>query len=322
MLHATLLRSPFAHAKITGIDTSAAKGQPGVVAVFTGEDLAEDWDKNPQANPAAVTGYGMSLEERSRQGGASVTDTADTQDGPPVDEETRTFCAWIPTDDTKIPNHWPVARDEVNYAGDIVAVVVATDRYKAQDALEYIEVDYEPMDPVLDVDAAYEGDGPLVHEDLGTNQSFTWDLDVGEDIDETFQKADVVVKERYVQQRLIPNAIETRGVVANGDPVTGGYTVYTSTQIPHILKYVLAVYCGVPEQQLRVVAPDVGGGFGSKLNVYAEEAIALVLARKLGVPVKWIEDSPRTTWRPSTDGARSRTSSSPRRPRARSSGCG
>ena len=289
MLHVTLLRSPYAHAKITNIDVSEAKNQPGVVAVFTGDDLAEDWDKNPHANPAAVTGYSLSLSERS-QGGASVTDTADTQDGPPVDEETRTFCAWIPTDDTKIPNHWPVARAEVNYAGDIVAVVVATDRYKAQDALEYIEVDYEPMDPVLDVDAAYEGDGPLVHEDLGTNQSFTWDLDVGEDIDETFQKADVVVKERYVQQRLIPNAIETRGVVANGDPVTGGYTVYTSTQIPHIAKYVLATYTGVPEQQLRVVAPDVGGGFGSKLNVYAEEVIALVLARKLGVPVKWIED--------------------------------
>ena len=289
MLHATLLRSPFAHAKITSIDTSAAKGQPGVVAVFTGEDLAEDWDKNPQANPAAVTGYGMSLEERSRQGETSVTDTADTTEGPPVDEKTRTFVSWIPTDDTKIPNHWPIARDEVNYAGDIVAVVVATDRYKAQDALEFIEVEYEPMVPVLDVEAAVQEGAPLVHEDIGTNESFTWTLATG-DIDDAFDRADVVVKERYIQQRLIPNAIETRGVVANPDPITSGYTVYSSTQIPHILKYVLAVYCGVPEQQLRVVAPDVGGGFGSKLNVYAEEAIALVLARKLGVPVKWIED--------------------------------
>ncbi|MGH3145577.1 MAG: xanthine dehydrogenase family protein molybdopterin-binding subunit, partial [Rubrobacter sp.] len=211
MLHVTLLRSPYAHAKITSIDVSAAKEQPGVFAVFTGDDLAEDWDKNPQANPAAITGYAMSLSERS-QGGASVTESGDGQD---VDEDTRTFCAWIPTDDTKIPNHWPVARDEVNYAGDVVAVVVATDRYKAQDALEFIEVDYEPLEPMLDVDAAYSGDGPLVHEDLGTNQSFTWDLDVGEDIGEAFDKADVVVKERYVQQRLIPNAIETRGVVAN-----------------------------------------------------------------------------------------------------------
>ena len=118
MLHATLLRSPFAHAKITSIDVSAAKEQPGVVAVFTGDDLADEYDKNPQANPAAVTGYGVSLEDRS-QGGAPVT-----EDGQPVDEETKTFVSWIPTDDTKIPNHWPVARDEVNYAGDIVAVVV------------------------------------------------------------------------------------------------------------------------------------------------------------------------------------------------------
>src|SRR5215211_7427029 len=289
MLHVTVLRSPYAHARITNIDTSEAKNQPGVVAVFTGDDLAEDWDKNPQANPAAVTGYGMSLEERSRQGGTSVTDTADTTPGQPVDEKTRTFVSWIPTDDTKIPNHWPVARDEVNYAGDIVAVVVATDRYKAQDALEFIEVDYEPMEPVLDVEAALQEGAPLAHEDLGTNESFTWTLGTG-DIDDTFNRADVVVKERYLQQRLIPNAIETRGVVANPDPITGGYTVYSSTQIPHITKAVLSSYCGVPEQRLRIVAPDVGGGFGSKLNVYSEEVITLVLARKLGVPIKWIED--------------------------------
>jgi carbon-monoxide dehydrogenase large subunit len=292
MLHVALLRSPYAHAKITNIDVSAARVQSGVVAVFTGDDLAEDWDRNPQANPAAVTGYGLSLDQRvqrAQQEGASVTDTPETTSEQPVDEKTRTFVSWIPTDDTKIPNHWPVARAEVNYAGDIVAVVVATDRYKAQDALEFIEVDYEPMEPVLDVEAAVQEGATLVHEDLGTNESFTWTLDTG-DIEDAFNRADVTVKERYLQQRLIPNAIETRGVVANPDPVTGGYTVYSSTQIPHILRFVLATYCGVPEQQLRVVAPDVGGGFGSKLNVYAEEAIALVLARKLGVPVKWIED--------------------------------
>src|SRR5215210_6487070 len=145
------------------------------------------------------------------------------------------------------------------------------------------------MTPVLDVEEAVAEGAPLVHEDIGTNESFTWTLATG-DIEDAFNRADVTIKERYLQQRLIPNAIETRGVVANPDPVTGGYTVYSSTQIPHILRFVLATYCGVPEQQLRVVAPDVGGGFGSKLNVYAEEAIALVLARKLGVPVKWIED--------------------------------
>jgi carbon-monoxide dehydrogenase large subunit len=287
MLHATLLRSPYAHAKITSIDVSAAKEQPGVVAVFTGDDLAAEYDKNPQANPAAVTGYDLSLDQRSQ--GASVTETADNTDGDPVDEKTRTFVAWIVTEDLKVPNHWPVARGEVNFAGDIVAVVVATDRYKAQDALEFIEVDYEPLDPVVDLEEAVAEGSPLVHEDFGTNEAYTWNLDNG-DVEDAFSRADVTVKERYLQPRLIPNAIETRGVVANPDPVNGGFALYTSTQVPHILKAVLSAYCGIPEQRLRIIAPDVGGGFGSKLNAYSEEVLALVLARKLGVPIKWIED--------------------------------
>src|SRR5829696_5742928 len=137
MLHLAVLRSPHAHASITAIDTSAAREQPGVVAVFTGDDLADEYEKNPRDNPAAVTGYDLSLHERS-QGSASVTDTADNTDGEPVDEQIRTFVAWIVHDELKIPNHWPVARGEVNFAGDIVAVVIATDRYKAQDALEFI----------------------------------------------------------------------------------------------------------------------------------------------------------------------------------------
>jgi aerobic carbon-monoxide dehydrogenase large subunit len=288
MLHASVLRSPFAHARITSIDTSAAKEQPGVVAVFTGDDLADEYEKNPRDNPAAVTGYDLSLHERS-QGSASVTDTADNTDGEPVDEQTRTFVAWIVHEELKIPNHWPVARGEVNFAGDIVAVVLATDRYKAQDALEFIEVDYEPMGVVTDLEEALGEGSPLVHEDFGTNEAYTWDLTNG-DIDDAFSRAEITVKERYLQQRLIPNAIETRGVVATPEPTKGAFTIYTSTQIPHILKAVLSSYCGFPEQRLRVVAPDVGGGFGSKLNAYSEEVIALILARKLGVPIKWIED--------------------------------
>ncbi len=288
MLHATLLRSPYAHARITSIDTSVAKEQPGVVAVFTGDDLAEEYDKNPQANPAAVTGYDLSLEERSN-GGASVTETGDNTGGETVDEKTRTFVAWIVTEDLKVPNHWPIARGEVNFAGDIVAVVVATDRYKAQDALEFIDVEYEPMDVVTDLEEAVASGSPLVHENLGSNEAYTWNLDTG-DIEDAFSNAALTVKERYIQQRLIPNAIETRGIVANPDPINGGYTLYSSTQVPHILKAVLSAYCGIPEQRLRIVAPDVGGGFGSKLNAYSEEVIGLVLARKLGVPIKWIED--------------------------------
>ena len=286
MLHATILRSPYAHAKITSIDASAAREQPGVVAVYTGDDLAAEYDANPTANPAAMTGYNVSFEDRARGNGASVTETSNED---VVDDKTRSFVAWVVTEDLKIPNHWPVARDEVNFAGEPVAVVVATDRYKAQDALEFIEVDYEPMDVVTDLEEAVADGSPLVHENFGTNEAYTWNLDTG-DIDEAFSSAAHVVKGRYLQPRLIPNAIETRGVVANPEPMNGGFTLYSSTQVPHILKAVLSAYCGIPEQRLRIVAPDVGGGFGSKLNAYSEEVIGLVVARKLGVPIKWIED--------------------------------
>jgi aerobic carbon-monoxide dehydrogenase large subunit len=246
MLHASLLRSPFAHAKITNIDVSAAREQPGVVAVFTGEDLADEW-------------AGILL------------------------------CGWEMTPDQRTPDHWPLAKDEVNYAGDAVAVVVATDRYTAKDALEFIEVDYEELPAVTDLETVLDEGTPLVHEEFASNECYTWTLDEGE-VDEAFEKADVVVKERYLQPRLIPNAIEPRAVVAHPDPVNGGFTIYTSTQVPHIAKFVLSGILGIPEQRLRVVAPDVGGGFGSKLNVYAEEALALALARRLNTPIKWVEE--------------------------------
>jgi len=197
-------------------------------------------------------------------------------------------CGWPVTEDIKVPDHWPLARGEVNHAGDGVAVVVATDRYAAQDALELIEVDYEPLEAVVDVEAALEDGAPLVHEQFGTNECYTWTLGTG-DVDDAFERADVVVRGRYIQQRLIPSPIEPRGVVVTPEPANGGFTVYSSTQVPHFVKDLLALICGVPDTKLRVVAPDVGGGFGSKLNVYAEEVLALVLARKLGVPVKWIE---------------------------------
>ncbi|HEX5913235.1 MAG TPA: xanthine dehydrogenase family protein molybdopterin-binding subunit, partial [Rubrobacter sp.] len=284
MLHAVFMRSPYAHAKITSVDVSAAREQPGVVAVFSGADLDDEYEKHPRENPAAVTGYDLSLHDRRQ--GHTVTGETEAESSEDVK---RTFVAWIVHDELKIPHHDPLAHNEVNFAGEPVAVVLATDRYKAQDAIEFIEVDYEPMDVVTDLEEAVAEGSPLAHADFGTNEAYTWDLATG-DIDEAFSKADVTVKGRYLQPRLIPNAIETRGVVANPDPISGGFTVYTSTQIPHITKAVLSSYCGVPEQRLRIVAPDVGGGFGSKLNVYSEEVISLVLARKLGVPIKWIED--------------------------------
>ena len=198
-------------------------------------------------------------------------------------------CGWPVTEDIKTPDHWPLARGEVNHAGEGVAVVVAVDRYRAQDALEHIEIDYEPLEVVVDVEAALKDGAPLVHEEFGTNECYTWPLAVG-DVDEAFEQADVVVKARYIQQRLIPSAIEPRAVVAQPEQTRDGFTVYTATQVPHFVKDILALMTGLPENSLRVVAPDVGGGFGSKLNVYAEEALALALSRKLGAPVKWVED--------------------------------
>jgi aerobic carbon-monoxide dehydrogenase large subunit len=237
---------------------------------------------------AGVPGYAVDVDE-SPESEADVTpsgseESADVSDSPP-----RSFCGWLVTEDIKVPHHWPLARGEANFAGEPVAVVVATDRYKAQDALEFIEVDYEPMSVVTDTEKALENGVPLVHEEFGTNGCYHWTLGTG-DIEDAFSKADVVVSERYIQQRLIPSAIETRAVVVQPAPVGGEFTMYTSTQVPHFVKDIASVMCGVPDTKLRVVAPDVGGGFGSKLNVYSEEVLALDLARKLGVPIKWVED--------------------------------
>ena len=198
-------------------------------------------------------------------------------------------CAWPVTDDMRQPAHLPLAAREVCYVGDAVAVVVAESEYAARDGAEAVLVDYDPLPVVVDLEAA-EADRALAHEELGTNTSYVWELKPDEAaVEAAFAGAAHVVEGRYVQQRLIPSAIEPRGVVVVPQPFGGEFTVYSATQIPHILKVMLAVTTGVPETSLRVVAPSVGGGFGSKLNVYAEEVLALVLARKLKRPVRWIE---------------------------------
>jgi aerobic carbon-monoxide dehydrogenase large subunit len=196
-------------------------------------------------------------------------------------------CAWPVTAEMVHPDHPPIAVDEVRYVGDAVAVVVARDRYAAADALEAVEVDYEPLPVVMDMTEALK-DEVLVHADKGTNRCFDWPFDGG-DYDAAAARAEVIFKRRYIQQRLIPAAMEPRAVVVEPIAAAGEYTVYSATQIPHVLRLMLALTLSIPEQKLRVIAPDVGGGFGSKLNVYAEEVIALVLARKLGRPVKWTE---------------------------------
>ena len=198
-------------------------------------------------------------------------------------------CAWPVTEDIRLPTHWPLARDKARYAGDGVAVVLADTRALAKDAAELVDVEYEPLPAVTDVGAALDEGAPLVHDEFDSNECYVLKLEAGE-VDRMFAEADVTVSERYYQNRLVPNAIEPRGVLVQPVPAQGEYTVWSATQVPHILRVLLAMTLGIAETKLRVIAPDVGGGFGSKLNVYAEEQLALALARKTGRPIKWIED--------------------------------
>lgn len=199
-------------------------------------------------------------------------------------------CAWPVTADMHNPPHLPVAVDEAKYAGDAVAVVLADSRYAAADGAAAVVVDYEPLPAAIDLAAAAQPDSPLVHESLGTNASYTWELTPDADaVEKAFAEAAHVIEERFVQQRLIPAAMEPRGVAAVPSPAGGELTLYSATQIPHILKVMTAVTLGIGENKLRVVAPAVGGGFGSKLNVYAEEIICSALALRKGVPVRWTE---------------------------------
>jgi aerobic carbon-monoxide dehydrogenase large subunit len=242
MLYMALVRSPVAHARISSIDTSGAKGRPGVRAVLTGEDLDV---------------------------------------GQPLP------MVWIPPGvEVKTPEHWPLARGEVNHVGDPVAVVVGDDKYGVIDAAEQVIVEYDELPAVIDPEKALEDGAPLVHDDLGTNKTHEWSLGGG-DIDAGFSEADVVVERRIVNHRTAGAAIEPRGCIA--DWRADSVTLWTSTQIPHLVRLFLAGELGVSEEKIRVVAPEVGGGFGSKLNHYAEEVLACYLSRKLGRPVKWLE---------------------------------
>ncbi len=189
----------------------------------------------------------------------------------------------------RVPKHTILATDRVYYVGHPVAAVVATDRYIAQDALERIEVDYEPQeDYVVDPEKALEKGVPRVHPEYPDNVAFTYHQEGG-DVEKAFQKADVVVKQKIRIPRLAPSPMETRGVVAEYDDGAKELTLYSSTQIPHLLRTQLALQLDLPEHHVRVIAPEVGGGFGSKCNVWAEEALCCYVAMQLKKPVKWIE---------------------------------
>ena len=251
MLWVHVVRSPFAHARINGIDTSKAEAAPGVVAAYTGKTL--------ELGPLVM--------------------------------------AWPINDECKAPPHQPLTMDKARYVGDPVAVVVAETRAQAKDAAELVDVDWEPLPAVTDIKAALADDAPVLYEDLGSNDAGSWIFERDSPAPRRaatgpyFEDPDLVkIKEEYYLGRLIPNAMEPRGVVVDVNPSMGEYTVYSATQIPHILRTTLTITCGVPEAKLRVVAPDVGGGFGSKLEAYPEDAICLGIAKELRRPVKWIEE--------------------------------
>ncbi|MBI4583348.1 MAG: xanthine dehydrogenase family protein molybdopterin-binding subunit [Planctomycetes bacterium] len=191
--------------------------------------------------------------------------------------------------DLKVPHHPVLADGEVNFVGEPAAAVVAESRYAARDAVDLIRVEYEPLPAVVDPEKALAPDAPKVHKELADNLSFSWEVKGG-DLDEAFKKADRIIQQRVRSQRLIPCALETRGVIAQYLTGEEQLTVWTSTQIPHILRTQLSGMLKLPESKVRVVAPEVGGGFGSKLNVYAEEGLLSALARLVAPrPVKWIE---------------------------------
>jgi aerobic carbon-monoxide dehydrogenase large subunit len=241
-LHVAFVRSMYAHARINGIDTTEAANSPGVVAVYTGTDIATKVGPVPCA-------------------------------------------AALP--DLKVPDYRVLATGKALFVGHPIAAVVATDRYLARDAADLVSVDYEELPAVVDVEQAAQG-GALVHEAYGDNIAYK--LTSGEgDIEAAMKSADRIVSQKMIHQRLAPIAMEPRGVLARYFPGEEELTVWSSTQIPHLLRTQLALMIGIPENKLRVITPEVGGGFGSKLNVYAEEALLGWISIQLGKPVKWIE---------------------------------
>jgi len=254
MLWMATVRSPVAHANLTRVDTSAAKQMPGVVGVYTGDEVAAEF--------AAPMPCAWPVADRKMP-----------------DE---------PSGDPRVPEHWPVARGRVRYAGEVVAVVVADTREHALDAVEGVDVDYDELPVVTDMEEALKEGAHVIHEQFGTNKVYTWSLANG-DVDKVFSEAPVVVKERYYHPRLIPNAIEPRGVLVQPAVASGEFTIWSATQVPHFLRTLIALTLGISENRIRAIAPEVGGGFGSKLNAYVEEFTAVALARKLGKPIKWVE---------------------------------
>ena len=247
-LYAWMLRSPHAHARIKGMDTSAAAQAPGVAAIFTGADMAAD-----------------------EVGGLPCVWQIHGKDGSPMHE----------------PSHPPLATEKVRYVGDQVAIVIAETKDQARDAAELINVDYDVLPAAISMDAALAGNA-LVHDDVPNNMCFDWELGDKDATEAAFADADQVVSIDVTNNRLIPNALEPRAAIAQYDSSTENYTLHTTTQNPHVIRLLMGAFVlQIPEHKLRVIAPDVGGGFGSKIFHYAEEAILTWASAKVPQPVKW-----------------------------------
>ncbi|MBI4634880.1 MAG: xanthine dehydrogenase family protein [Candidatus Rokubacteria bacterium] len=253
LLHAAFLRSPHAHARITAIRTAAAVAMPGVVRVFTFADL-ERWMKPLPLFGAPPPGLAAAVRFEIRQ-----------------------------------TPQYALCRDRARYVGEAVAMVVADSRYRAEDAVERIEADWEPLPAAVDMLATAEAGAPLVHPEWGTNLAVGFSLAIG-DADGAFAAADLVVEDTFHIQRYVGMPLEPRGVVAVWDRRDGTLTTWNSTQVSHFVQQGLASTFDLPPHKVRVIAPDLGGGFGTKCSGYAEDALVPIAAMLLGRPVKWTED--------------------------------
>jgi carbon-monoxide dehydrogenase large subunit len=251
-VHAHFLRSPHARAKIKKIDVHAAKGMPGVLAVLTGAELADD-----------------------KIGGLICGWMIHSKDGSPM----------------KMAAHPAIAHGSANYVGDPVAVVVAETLDQAEDAAEKIVVDYEVLPAVADPAKAQHKGAPQIHEVAPANTIYQWHLGDHKATADALKAAKHVTKLHIVNNRLVPNAMEPRAAIGEYDAGSEGFTLWNTTQNPHVARLVISAFIGMaPEHKLRVIAPDVGGGFGSKIFIYPEEVVCLWAAKKVGRPVKWVAD--------------------------------
>src|SRR5206468_10801707 len=252
MTYAAFVRSPHAHARIRRIDTAAAKAHPGVVAVFTGSDM-----KGVNSLPC-----GWDLRKAKNVPGV-------VQD-----------LAMVP--------HMPLTSDVARHVGDPVAVVIADSQDAATDAAEKLKVDWEPLPSVTATEKASASGAAAIHADAPGNVAFKWALGDAAATDAAFKNAAVTVKKRIVNQRLVANAMEPRACVARFDPATGELTLWVTSQNPHVHRLLMTAFVlGIPEHKVRVIAPDVGGGFGSKIFLYNEETVCTWVTRQIKRPVRW-----------------------------------